>query len=121
MGKMRNLKSTSVVSSRTAAESSMPSTNQESLRKLIQFDEDLCGGDRDDDDGDRDDDDGDGDDGDGDTVQLMVSKLTCDKEGEERREKKRPYSRLAFTDLCFSQTRFLHLQLTFGGKRICFF
>ena len=71
---------------------------------MIQFDEDLCGGD-------RDDDDGDGDDGDGDTVQLMVSKLTCDKEGEVRREKKRPYSRLTFTDLCFSQTRFLHLQL----------
>ena len=82
----------------------MHSTNQESLRKLIQVDEDLCGGD-------RDDDDGDGDDGDGDTVQLMVSKLTCDKEGEVRREKKRPYSRLTFTDLCFSQTRFLHLQL----------
>ena len=61
MGKMRNLKSTSVVSSRTAAAFSMPSTNQESLRKLIQVDEDLCGGD-------RDDDDGDGDDGDGDTV-----------------------------------------------------
>ena len=62
MGKIRNLKSTSVVSSsRTAAAFSMPLTNQESLRKLIQFDEDLCGGD-------RDDDDGDGDDGDGDTV-----------------------------------------------------
>ena len=29
--------------------------HQESLRKLIQFDEDLCGGDRDDDDGDWDD------------------------------------------------------------------
>ena len=55
MGKMRNLKSTSVVSSRTAAAFSMPSTNQEILRKLIQFDEDLCGGDRDDDDGDWDD------------------------------------------------------------------
>ena len=55
MGKMRNLKSTSVVSSRTAVAFSMPSTNQESLRKLIQFDEDLCGGDRDDDDGDWDD------------------------------------------------------------------
>ena len=55
MGKMRNLKSTSVVSSRTATAFSMPSTNQESLRKLIQFDEDLCGGDRDDDDGDWDD------------------------------------------------------------------
>ena len=64
MGKMRNLKrrSTLVVnSSRTAAAFSMHSTNQESLRKLIQVDEDLCGGD-------RDDDDGDGDDGDGDTV-----------------------------------------------------
>ena len=63
MGKMRNLKrrSTSVVSSRTAAAFSMHSTSQESLRKLIQVDEDLCGGD-------RDDDDGDGDDGDGDTV-----------------------------------------------------
>ena len=55
MGKMRNLKSTSVVSSRTAAAFSMPSTNQEILRKLIQFDEDLCGGDRDDGDGDWDD------------------------------------------------------------------
>ena len=55
MGKMRNLKSTSVVSSRTAAAFSMPLTNQESLRKLIQFDEDLCGGDRDDGDGDWDD------------------------------------------------------------------
>ena len=56
MGKIRNLKSTSVVSSsRTAAAFSMHSTNQESLRKLIQFDEDLCGGDRDDDDGDWDD------------------------------------------------------------------
>ena len=55
MGKMRNLKSTSVVSSRTAAAFSMPSTYQESLRKLIQFDEGLCGGDRDDDDGDWDD------------------------------------------------------------------
>ena len=54
MGKMRNLKSTLVVSSRTAAAFSMHSTNQESLRKLIQFD-DLCGGDRDDDDGDWDD------------------------------------------------------------------
>ena len=53
MGKIRNLKSTSVVSSRTAAAFSMPSTYQE--RKLIQFDEDLCGGDRDDDDGDWDD------------------------------------------------------------------
>ena len=48
-------------SSRTAAAFSMHSTNQDSLRKLIQVDEDLCGGD-------RDDDDGDGDDGDGDTV-----------------------------------------------------
>ena len=70
IGKMRNLKrrSTLVVSSsRTAAAFSMHSTSQESLRKLIQVDEDLCGGD-------RDDDDGDGDDGDGDTVQLMVSK-----------------------------------------------
>ena len=55
MGKMRNLKSTLVVSSRTAAAFSMPSTNQEILRKLIQFDEDLCGGDRDDGDGDWDD------------------------------------------------------------------
>ena len=54
MVKMRNLKSTSVVSSRTAAAFSMPSTNQESLR-LIQFDEDLCGGVRDDGDGDWDD------------------------------------------------------------------
>ena len=55
MGKIRNLKSTSVVSSsRTAAAFSMPLTNQESLRKLIQF-EGLCGGDRDDDDGDWDD------------------------------------------------------------------
>ena len=63
MGKMRILKglSTLVVSSRTAAAFSMHSINQESLRKLIQVDEDLCGGD-------RDDDDGDGDDGDGDTV-----------------------------------------------------
>ena len=60
MGKMRNLKSTSVVSSRTAAAFSMPSTNQESLRKLIQFDENLCGGDRDDDDGDWDDGNNDG-------------------------------------------------------------
>ena len=57
IGKMRNLKrrSTSVVSSRTTAAFSMHSTNQESLRKLIQFDEDLCGGDRDDGDGDWDD------------------------------------------------------------------
>ena len=57
MGKMRILKgrSTLVDSSRTAAAFSMPSTNQEILRKLIQFDEDLCGGDRDDDDGDWDD------------------------------------------------------------------
>ena len=57
MGKMRILKgrSTLVVSSRTAAAFSMPSTNQEILRKLIQFDEDLCGGDRDDGDGDWDD------------------------------------------------------------------
>ena len=63
IGKMRNLKrrSTSVVSSRTAAAFSMHSTSQESLRKLIQVDEDLCGGD-------RDDDDGEGDNGDGDTV-----------------------------------------------------
>ena len=52
---MGNLKSTSIVSSRTAAAFSMPSINQESLRKLIQFDEDLCGGDRDDGDGDWDD------------------------------------------------------------------
>ena len=63
IGKIRNLKrrSTLVVSSRTAAAFLMHSTNQESLRKLIQVDEDLCGSD-------RDDDDGDGDDGDGDTV-----------------------------------------------------
>ena len=63
IGKMRNLKrcSTLVVSSRTAAAFSMHSTSQESLRKLIQVDEDFCGGD-------RDDDDGVGDDGDGDTV-----------------------------------------------------
>ena len=44
-----------VSSSRTGAAFSMHSTNQESLRKLIQFDEDLCGVDRDDDDGDWDD------------------------------------------------------------------
>ena len=57
IGKMRNLKrrSTLVVSSRTAAAFSMHSANQESLRKLIQVDEDLCGGDRDDDDDDWDD------------------------------------------------------------------
>ena len=77
IGKMRNLKrrSTLVVSSRTAAAFSMHSTSQESLRKLIQVDEDLCGGD-------RDDDDGDGDDGDGDTVQLMVSKSPVPRKGK---------------------------------------
>ena len=49
---------------------------------MIQFDEDLCGGDRDDGDGDGDDGGGDRDDGDGDTVQLMVSKSPVPRKGK---------------------------------------